>query len=37
MSHYNIFIKRVMPYNRLSRTLLEALQRKDTITPQAID
>jgi hypothetical protein len=33
---YNIYY-RIMSYKRLSRTLSEALQRKDTITLQAID
>jgi hypothetical protein len=33
---YNIFTESCL-YKRLSRTLSEALQRKDTITPQAID
>jgi hypothetical protein len=33
---YNIYY-RIMSYKRLSWTLLEALQRKDTITPQPID
>jgi hypothetical protein len=28
---------RIMSYKRLSRTLSEALQQKDTITPRAID
>jgi hypothetical protein len=33
---YNIFTKQCI-YKRLSQTLSEALQQKDTITPQAID
>jgi hypothetical protein len=33
---YNIYY-RIISYKRLSRTLLEASQWKDTITPQAID
>jgi hypothetical protein len=33
---YNIYY-RIMSYKRLSRTLSEVLQWKDSITPQAID
>jgi hypothetical protein len=37
MSQYIVFITQIMSYKRLKSNTLETWQRKDTITPQAID